>query len=250
MRLRERAPRGRIVLAGSGEFSPAMAGLDFALLGGSDHSARVAIVPAASVTEDEAGERTETGVAHFRALGAAPFPVMVRTREDAADARHAAALADADWIYFSGGDPSPALAALADTPFWRAVVGRHAAGALVAGSSAGAMILGERTIVPIDRAPGTLVPRDVAIRPGLGLLPGILVFPHFDVIPEPVVARWRPLWPAGLRLLALDEDTAIVSDEAGWAVHGAGRALILRDPETRRAFAAGTTIPASFLPLR
>jgi len=248
--MRERAPGGRIVLAGSGEFSPAMAGLDLALLGGFDHSARVAIVPAASVTEEEAGERAETGAAHFRALGADPFAIMVRTREDAADARHAAALVDADWIYLSGGDPAPALAALADTPFWRAIVARHSAGAIVAGSSAGAMILGECTIVPIDRAPGTLIPRDVAIRPGLGLLPGILVFPHFDAIPEPIVARWQHLWPAGLRLLALDEDTAIVSDEDGWAVHGTGRALILGDPETRRAFAAGMTIPASFLPLR
>jgi len=216
---------------------------DFALLGDfAPRAARVAIVPTAAGLEDTPPRWAERGIAHFRALGGDPFAVMVLDRASARDPRHAAAVASADLIYFSGGDPGQAVEALAGTPFWDAVRARWAAGATIAGSSAGAMMLGEATFVPRDPDPATGMPRDVTVRAALGLVPGIFVFPHFDAIPEDVLAGWTRLWPPGLRLLAIDEDTALVSGEEGWTVRGAGRALVLRDPRDRRVFGDGMTI--------
>ncbi len=46
------------------------------------------------------------------------------------------AIAGVDWIYFSGGDPGHIVATLVGSPFWAAVLARHSAGAILAGSSA------------------------------------------------------------------------------------------------------------------
>ena len=194
-------------------------------------------------------EWAERGIRHFRALDADPFPLMVLTPADASDPQYSAAVAGADWVYFSGGDPGYAVATLEGTPFWNAVLARHQAGAILAGSSAGAMMLGEQTFVPIDRDQETGLPLDVKVTRALGVVPGAFVFPHFDVIPRHVFEKWQGLWPSGLRLLALDEDTAIVSGAEGWTVHGAGRALVMRDPSDQRAFVDQMTIDARVLPL-
>lgn len=241
---------GRLVLAGSGEFTHAMREIDYALLGAFGPApARVAIVPTAAGREDTPPLWAERGISHFRALGADPFAVMVTTRAHAEDPASARSIAGADWLYFSGGDPGYAVETLEGTPFWAAVLERHRAGAILAGSSAGAMMLGQSTFVPVDADPETGLPRDVRVRAALRVVPGVFVFPHFDAIPASVLERWQHLWPSGLRLLALDEDTAIVSGEEGWTVHGAGRALVLRRPGDQRVFANGMAIEERVLPV-
>jgi cyanophycinase len=153
---------------------------------------------------------------------------MVLNRGDAEDPRHSASIANADWIYFSGGKPGYVVETLSGTPFWSAVLARHRAGAALAGSSAGAMMLGSRTFHFPDGVDATGVPRRVAVRDALGLLPGIFVAPHFDAVPIEWWRGWANIWPAGHRMLAIDEDTAIVEHADGWSVVGKGRALVFR----------------------
>jgi cyanophycinase len=179
------------------------------------------------------------GTAHFAALGADATGVMVLNRADAEDLRHVAAIANADWIYFSGGKPGHLVEALTGTAFWSAVLARHHAGAVLAGSSAGAMMLGSQTFHFPDGLDEAGLPRRVAVRDALGLLPGIFVAPHFDAVPVELWRRWAAVWPKGHRMLGLDEDTAIVERADGWSVVGKGRAIVFRSLDDRDVHATG-----------
>jgi cyanophycinase len=221
--------RGPLVLCGSGEFTRAMAEVDRGIIAGvGSRTVRVAIVPTAAGLEDTPKSWIEMGTAHFAALGAEATGVMVLNRGDAEDPRNCAAIANADWIYFSGGKPGHLVDTLSATPFWSAVLARHRAGAVLAGSSAGAMMLGSRTFHFPDGLDNTGIPRRVAVRDALGLLPGILVAPHFDAVPVEWWQSSAQIWPDGHRMLGIDEDTAIVEHADGWSVVGRGRALVFR----------------------
>ena len=221
--------RGPLVLCGSGEFTPAMAEVDRAILAGvGAHRARVAVVPTAAGQEDTPRAWIDKGTVHFARLGADVIPVMVLDRRDAEDPRHSESVAEADWIYFSGGKPGYVVETLAGTRFWSAVVARHRAGAVLAGASAGAMMLGSRTFHFPDGIAETGLPRRVAVRDALGLLPGVLVAPHFDAVPTEFWRTWAHLWQDGHRMLGIDEDTAIVERDERWLVVGRGRAIVFR----------------------
>jgi cyanophycinase-like exopeptidase len=74
-------------------------------------------------------------------------------------------------------------------------------------------------------APRTWTPR--AWLDGLGLVPGLVVVPHYDTIDKGRYASTRDqLAAAGLGYLGLDERTGVISERDGsglWRVAGAGR---------------------------
>ena len=222
--------RGRLILAGSGEFTPAMDDLDREILASiGKPRPRVAIVPTASGLEDTPPSWVALGETHFGALGADVVPVMVLRRDDARERRWVDALRDVDWIYFSGGLPQHAINVLVGTPFWEEVVRLHRSGTILAGSSAGAMMLGEKSYAP-DEFDAAGLPQRVSVRDGLGVLGSHFVVPHFDLLsqlsPDRVQA-WIAVWPKGLRGLGIDEDTAVVEGTNGWTVRGRGRAVTM-----------------------
>lgn len=214
--------RGPLLLAGSGEFTPAMDGVDRELLATLGPRPRVAVVPTAAGLEDTPNDWAAMGAEHFDALGAITVSVMVLNRDDAHEPRWREAIAGVDWIYFSGGDPGHLVETLSGTPFWAAVRARHDAGAILAGSSAGAMMLGQSTFVPLERGADGM-PTRVEVRPALDLLPGVIIAPHFDILPDHLVRAWSSLVPAGHRLLGIDEDTALLKADGSWAVRGRGK---------------------------
>jgi cyanophycinase len=233
---------GRLLLVGSGEFTPAMADIDREILASfGTTTPRVAIVPTAAGLEDTPKSWIEMGTAHFRALGAEPIPVMVLNRDDAHEPRWSGAIESADWIYFSGGHPGHLVESLVGTPFWSAVLARVRAGAVLAGSSAGAMMLGSTTILPLGfDARG--MPTGITFRPGLGLLPGVFVAPHFDAVPENVWLSWADNWPDGHRMLGIDEDTALLQRAGDWTVLGRGRVLAFQSPTAREEHRTGAVL--------
>jgi cyanophycinase len=237
--------RGPLILVGSGEFTPAMDELDRDILASlGKPRPRVAIVPTASGLEDTPASWAELGTAHFSALGAEVVPVMVLRRDDARDRRWVDALGDVDWVYFSGGRPQHAINVLAGTPFWDEVVRRHQSGVVLAGASAGAMMLGEKTYAPDDFDAAGL-PQSVSIRDGLGVLGGHFVIPHFDLLaqfPRGRIQAWIAAWPAGFRGLGIDEDTAVVEGADGWTVRGRGRAVTMTSFEQQQVHTSGVRL--------
>jgi cyanophycinase-like exopeptidase len=88
-----------------------------------------------------------------------------------------------------------------------------------------------------------------AWSPGLNLMPGVGVIPHYDRFgPERTMARVADA-PARLLVLGIDEDTAIVRvrGKAG-QVRGRGTVTVWRNGEPT-VFKHGDTIPLDLLPL-
>ena len=234
------------MLAGSGEFTRAMDNVDAELLSTLGPRPRVAIVPTAAGLEDTPPSWAKMGTEHFAALGADPVAVMVLNKEDAHDDKWVRAIDGADWIYFSGGSPGHIVETLEGSPFWTAVLRRLEDGAILAGSSAGAMMLGQTTFVPTARGPDGF-PTEMRTRAATGLVPNVIVVPHFDILPRRLLEMWTTLWPAGHRMLGIDEDTAIVKDDGAWSVVGKGRAVVFRTIDDSDTFSAGSRFDARTL---
>ncbi len=217
---------GAVALVGAGEFLPLMADVDRRLLEATGaRRPRVAIVPTASYPDGPVVFRrwADAGVAHFRALGAEVEAVLVRDAVDADDPAYAQAVGEADLVYFSGGKPAYLLRTLVGSAVWRAALAAHARGAVLAGSSAGAMVLAARQPRLRRRLP-ILVAWDRA----LGLVPGIAVLPHYDRVPEPLAALLALQAPRGCLVVGLDEDTAMIGRNGAWQVFGRARVTVWR----------------------
>jgi cyanophycinase-like exopeptidase len=208
-------------LVGSGEYLPQMETTDRMLLeqvGGG--SARVVVLATAAGLEAPASPQrwTRMGVEHFARLGARAEPVGILVRDDAFDPQWLPLLEAADFIYFSGGSPQHVIQTLENSPAWDVVRARHAAGAALAGCSAGAMAFGALTLQP--RALWRQGPGDGDTArapdwyPALGLLGRAIVLPHFDRMASRMgrvtLALVAAAVPAGLTLIGVDEDTALV----------------------------------------
>ena len=222
-----------MALIGAGEFLPGMAEFDAGLLLATGRARpRVAILPTASYPDGEdvfAGWAAQ-GVAHFGSLGAEVEPVLVRDRAGADDAASAQALGEADLIYLSGGKPGYLMGALADTAVGRALLAAHLRGAVLAGCSAGAMVLAAHAFDFRIR----FLPWPLRWRHGFELVPGALVIPHYDAWPEPLSAVIALQAPRGSVVLGIDEETALVGRDGAWQVHGRSRVTLWRGRHRER----------------
>ena len=214
-----------MALVGAGEFLASMAEFDAGLLLATGRSRpRVAILPTASWPdgEDVFSRWAAMGVAHFGGLGAEVEPVLVRDRSGADDAAAAQALGEADLIYLSGGKPAHLISVLSDSAIGRAIVAANERGAIIAGCSAGAMVLAGHTFYSRLR----LMPWPLGWQPGLGFVPGATVVPHYDAWPEPIAALVALQAPRGSVVLGIDEGTALVGRDGAWQVHGRSRVTV------------------------
>ena len=143
------------------------------------------------------------------------------------------------FFYLCGGDPGIVPATLAGTQAWAAILDAWREGAPLAGSSAGAMALGEWTLIRA-RVPGDAQrqPRD-----GLGLLPRVAVLPHFDDFGHAWVdSATSALRGMGAVLLGVDSRSAAVWNEGTWRAMGRGAVTLIDTDGARRRFEAGAQI--------
>lgn len=213
---------GLINLVGSGEYLPVMNDVDCYLLESihlNGRKPRVACLPTAAGREGESSVNRwlTMGVQHFQALGAEVTPVRIIDRESSNDPQWESILEDADLIYFSGGDPAYLYETMKDSRAWQAAQRAWERGAIYAGCSAGAMILGKR--MPSFRLTGT--------QEGFGLVPATYIVPHFDAIPgiwKPIVYGLQRQLKKGERMIGIDENTALIGKLGGdWRVKGTSK---------------------------
>jgi len=232
---------GLIALVGSGEYLPVMEQVDRYLLGSvnpNGHRPSVVCLPTAAGQEgDESVNRwSNMGVEHFTKLGADVKALRIIDRESADLEEHASALENADLIYFSGGNPGYLYETMKDTRAWNAAQRAWARGAVYAGCSAGAMILGKR--MPSFRLMKT--------QEGFGIFPAEYIIPHFDAFP----AVWKPMVFAlqkqlkdGRRMVGIDEDTALVGTLQGeWKVMGKSHVHVFTR-EGKITYQVGDVVP-------
>jgi cyanophycinase len=169
------------------------------------------------------------GIEHFASLGAEVEAVLVRDRAEADDPANVQAVGEADLVYLSGGDPSHLLKTLAGSAVWAAALAVHERGGVLAGCSAGAMVLCDRQAL-VRRPPHVPLRYEHA----LGVVPSTAAFPHYDKIPEAMSALMILRAPRGTIVLGLDEGTAAVGREGGWQVRGRGRVTVWRGRHRER----------------
>lgn len=212
---------GLINLVGSGEYLPVMEDVDRYLLESlsiGERKPRVACLATAAGREgDISVNRWLTmGIQHFQRLGADVSPVRVINRSTANDPQWESVLENADLIYFSGGDPTYLHETMKDSCAWMAAQRAWQRGAIYAGCSAGAMILGKQ--IPSFRMAGT--------QEGFGILPAAYIVPHFDAIPgvwKPLIFGLQKQLKTGERMIGIDENTAFIGKLGGeWIVKGEG----------------------------
>jgi cyanophycinase len=187
-----------------------------ALAGGS--SARIAIVPTASEDGADAGERY---VAVFREHGAAEADwLRIGERADANGEATLRLLGGATGIFITGGDQSRLVALLAGTQAMECIRLRNADGVVVAGTSAGASIVGAHLMSGGTGLAGNS--NDAAARKGMvelvagfGLLQDIIIDQHFSQRGR--LGRLLSVFAAnpGLVGVGLDEDTAVLIERSG-----------------------------------
>lgn len=150
---------------------------------------------------------------HFRGLGGDVQDAGVMSRADALDPAVRSRLASSRLLYLAGGDPGYLQSVLVGTPAWAGMLDALAAGAVLAGSSAGAMVLCDRMLRP--GSGGT--------EPGLGLLEQVLVLPHHERWQRRLGQVAAVLGPGeDLRVLGIDECTGLVLEGDACRVMGAG----------------------------
>jgi cyanophycinase len=196
---------GFILLEGGAEFGGDMALPDrraLELAGGLD--ARISIIPTAAAPDNNQQRAGQNGVTWFQSLGATDITVLPLVDNTSAN------------------DPVKSAA-------WQAMLKAFNAGAIIAGSSAGAMVLCEYYYHPTA---------DEVVE-GLGLIDGACVIPHHDTFGKSWVKRLTHLLPETV-LIGIDEETGMLNDgpDGMWQIYGKG-AVTLYQGQMSQCFTSG-----------
>ncbi|MDP1602940.1 MAG: Type 1 glutamine amidotransferase-like domain-containing protein [Legionella sp.] len=211
---------GHLLLAGGAEFGGRMSAPDLRaieLAGGFD--APVCIIPAAAAPDRNHQRAGNNGLRWFKKLGAKNvFTVDVIDPETANDDFLAASIRTSRLIYLLGGFPHHLAESLAGSACWQAALDVYHDGGVIAGSSAGAMVLCEHYYDPYEKK----------LLCGLNLIPNACVLPHHDNFGKTWANQLAQTLPNAI-LLGVDGSTAMINDAAdGWRVHGAGDVTLYR----------------------
>ncbi len=231
---------GTLALVGAGEFLDSMSAVDRQLLDRAGGN-RVVILPTASAP-DGAGvpERwIKLGVDHFTELGAQADGLLALDRAACDEAAFAERIRAANLVYFSGGKPDYLRNTLDGTAAWSAVSEVFDRGGMIAGCSAGAMIMGGYVPEFSIRA---RVPWIDRWRESFALLPGAIIMPHYNEFPEVMTSLLFRRRPPGTYVIGIDAHTALVGADHTWQVLGAGRVTVRRGRDTKR-YTAGQAVP-------
>ena len=216
---------GAIALVGSGEYSVPMQELETQLLHRAISAGKknqFVQIPTASSHEGDASRAKwkRLGQEQSDRIGSECIYLPVHEREDAFNPEFIEHVKGAGLIYFSGGDPHRVAEVFNGSPLWNEIVAQWETGTSLAGCSAGAMAFGG-TIMGIRKSHHS---------PGLGLLPGIEVIPHYDKmlgwLPDRV-SSFMARSVTNATLLGIDENTALVYTDA-WRKFGRGNVHVLR----------------------
>jgi len=219
---------GKLLVVGGGGTTPPMVARMLELAGGL--GARILILPQASELPDRGSGSLEL----WKEAGASDVAVLDPLTEDDGERL----IAEADLIWFPGGDQVRLMEALNQARLVDDIQRRYRQGALVAGTSAGAavmspkMITGEADLESVRAGKTMLVP-------GLGLWHDVIVDQHFVRR-----QRWARLVSAVLDHpelvgVGIDERTAVEVVPGSWRVWGEGTVVVI---DARRA-ERGESVP-------
>ena len=215
---------GYLLLEGGAEFGGKMSEPDLRaieLAGGVD--APICIIPTAAAPDHNHKRAGSNGVRWFQRLGAKDvFTVDVIDSKSANDSQLAASIRTSKLIYLLGGFPRHLGETLKDSLCWNAALEAYQNGAVIAGSSAGAMVMCEHYYDPYEKK----------LLRGLNLISNACVLPHHNNFGKAWANQIRKMLPEDI-LLGIDEATGMVNGMGGeWGVYGGGEVTLYRSGST------------------
>ena len=223
---------GEIALVGGNEFRRGCEDMDREIMRASGQNpARVLIIPTAAVTGPV--KAANDGVTHFGSLGAEADQLMVLDKPQADDTAFIQPSEKAGVVYFTGGSPGHLLATLKDSQLLQSILAALDRGAVLAGSSAGAMVMGSLMRQPSQ---GGWVE-------ALGIVPATAILPHHESSNQAETSReLRDQVPAGLTVLGIDARTGCLGRPGNWRVVGSGKVTVYRGSDWQ-VYQSGAALP-------
>src|SRR5437016_9188019 len=215
---------GYLLLEGGAEFGGQMAAPDrraIELAGGPN--ALISIIPTAAAPDNNHQRAGNNGVRWFRSLGATNVALLpLIDKASANDSSIVNTLHQSRLIYMLGGFTGYLGQTLQGSASGQAMLQAYAAGAVIAGSSAGAMVMCQYYFDPARRQ----------IVEGLGLVLNTCVLPHHNTFGKTWASQMSTMLP-GAVLLGIDERTGMLDDgeagrKTGWHVYGQGAVTLYR----------------------
>ena len=213
---------GYLLLEGGAEFGGQMSAPDrraIELAGG--HDARISIIPTAAAPDNNHSRAGNNGVNWFRGLGATNVELLLLIdKVSANDAPIATSLRQSRLIYMLGGFTGYLGETVKGSESERAMRDAYEAGAVIAGSSAGAMVMCQYYINP----------KGGRIVEGLNFVPNTCVLPHHNTFGKRWASQLTQTLPNAV-LLGIDEQTGMLDDggdKTNWRVYGRGVVTIYR----------------------
>jgi cyanophycinase len=222
---------GYLLLEGGAEFGGRMADPDkqaLTLAGGP--ATPINIVPAAAAPDNNHQRAGQNGVRWFHQLGATNVSVLPLIDSASADDPDVAEiLTKSKFIYLLGGFPRYLAQVLNHSRSWQAILTAYLSGAVIAGSSAGAMVLCEFYFDPISSQ----------IAKGLNLVERICVLPHHNSFGKGWTPHLKNQLP-DIILFGIDEETGALYDASqdNWQVYGKGNITLYHSDHVDK-FGAG-----------
>ena len=181
----------------------------------------------ATVASHEPEGYFESYRAAFAGIGVTDLvELYVEERSQSLESPALKVLEGAGGVFFSGGDQLRISSQIGDTPIERRLRELHEAGAVIAGTSAGASVMSETMLVKGASSESYRI-GDLHMAPGLGLIRDLIIDQHFAER-----GRYGRLLGAvahNPRLLGvgIDENTAIVVHGRRFRVIGSGAAYVV-----------------------
>lgn len=215
---------GYLLLEGGAEFGGRMRNPDLRaieLAGGFD--APIRIIPTAAAPDNNHQRAGNNGIRWFQSLGAKDVVSLPLIDKPSANKeRIAQALRAAKLIYMLGGFTHYLGQILKDSLAWEAALEAYQNGAVIAGSSAGAMVMCE---FYYDPSAGR-------VHEGLNLVPNSLILPHHNTFGKGWAPKLSKKIP-DVTLVGIDEQTGMIDDGNAnpWTVYGGGAVTLYRKEE-------------------
>ena len=201
-----------IALVGGEEFSSDCMEMDARILSfvkPLNAKAKVAIVPTAAAFQ-RPDLAAKNGINHFESLGADSYAVEILSKNDANNSKFIPCLEKANLIYLTGGDPNHLVSVFNNSSILDLMRTLGNQGCFIAGSSAGAMVLGNRMF-------------HRTLKTGLSLIGNIITLPHHEKAdPKSIHRSIVSMLPKDSKVYGVDGGTGIIFTESGTEIFGKG----------------------------
>ncbi len=221
-----------IAITGSGEFLPSILDVDKKLLNYLNDIPKVLTLSTAAGKESDKrlSYWENLAIVHFKNLNVNHKHIDARNREDLNHYSVIEEIRKSNFVYFSGGSPNHLYDSIHDSDFSNELHDLEKRG-IIAGCSAGAMIMGEKMIKGV----------------GLNYLPNTIVIPHYgESFYSWISNTVKVLNRGNYKLLCLEKDTYFIKDGYQLNVLGKQNVHIIYKKE-HHTFSDGDTIDVSLL---